>query len=74
MSFLAKRLIFLITFNLTLFLILMIGIQNSSNKKEVDFLLEKSVPLPIGFIVGCSFLSGSIVGSFFNIKTVNKKN
>mgnify|MGYP001332009772 FL=1 len=62
MSFIFKKLFFLITFNITLFLILMIGIQNSYNKKKVNLLLRNSISLPVGFIVGVSFISGSITG------------
>ena len=45
----------------------MIGLQNSSNKKEVNLILDNTVNLPIGFIVGISFLSGSITGSLISI-------
>ena len=45
---------------------LIIGIQNSSNKNKVNFLLNESVELPVSFIVGVSFISGSIIGSFIN--------
>ena len=41
----------------------MIGIQNSSNKRKVNLLISQSVSLPIGFIVGISFISGSLLGS-----------
>ena len=49
----------------------MIGIQNSSNKSKVDFLLDETVELPISFIIGLSFISGSILGSSTNIN-INK--
>ena len=62
MSFIFKKLFFLITFNIALFLILMIGIQNSYNKKKVNLLLRSSISLPVSFIVGVSFISGSITG------------
>ncbi len=66
MSLLIKRLFFIFMFNCSLFLILMIGLQNSSNKKEVNLILNDTVKLPIGFIVGISFLSGSITGSLLS--------
>ena len=59
-----KKLIFIVTFNISLFLILMIGIQNSSTKRKVNLLVNQTVSLPIGFIVGLSFISGSLMGSF----------
>ena len=66
MSFLVKKLFFIFTFNCSLFLILMIGLQNSSNKKEVNLIVNNTINLPIGFIVGFSFLSGSITGSLIS--------
>ena len=63
MLFTAKKFFFIFTFNLSLFLILMIGIQNSSNSKKVNLILERTVNLPVSFIVGISFISGSIIGS-----------
>ena len=50
----------------------MIGIQNSSNKSKVNFLINETVKLPISFIVGSSFISGSIIGSLFNLNLTNK--
>ena len=50
----------------------MIGIQNSSNKSKVNFLKNETVKLPISFIVGSSFIGGSIIGSLFNLNLINK--
>ena len=72
MSFLIKKLFFIFTFNIALFLVLMIGLQNSSNKKEVNLIFNDTVNLPIGFIVGISFLSGSITGSLLSIEWRSK--
>ncbi|MCR8538749.1 MAG: hypothetical protein JJ848_000125 [Prochlorococcus marinus CUG1439] len=47
---------------------LIVGIQNNSNRSKVDFLLDKTINLPISFIVGTSFISGSILGGLLNIK------
>ena len=58
-----KKLLFTIIFNTSLFLILIIGLQNSSDKKNINLLINKTVNLPIGFIVGVSFISGSVVGN-----------
>ena len=46
---------------------LIIGIQNSSKKEKIYLLKNESVSLPISFIVGISFIGGSLAGSFFNI-------
>ena len=45
---------------------LIIGIQNSSKKEKIYLLKNESASLPISFIVGICFISGSLVGSFFN--------
>ena len=72
MSVIFKKIIFAITFNVCLFLLLMIGIQNSSNKSNVNFLINETVKLPISFVIGSSFICGSILGSFFNINLSKK--
>ena len=73
MSLLFKRIIFAITFNSSIFLLLMIGIQNSSNKSQVKLLKNETVKLPISFIIGTSFICGSVLGSLLTIK-YSKKN
>ena len=50
----------------------MIGIQNSSNKSKVNLIVEESVNLPISFIIGISFISGTLMGSLLNIKDGEK--
>ena len=62
-----KKLIFSITFNSCLFLILIIGIQNSSSKNKVNLFKNETIALPISFIIGVSFITGSITGSFVPI-------
>ena len=62
MQSLLRRIFFTFTLNLSFFLILMIGIQNSSTKRKVNLLRTQTVSLPVGFIVGVSFISGSLVG------------
>ena len=61
-----KRLIYVFTFNLTLFFILMIGIQNSNYKNKVNFILNESIELPNSFILGLSFILGSVSGTIIN--------
>jgi len=72
MSSLIKNIFFKIIFNFSLFLILMIGIQNSSQKRKINLLITETIKLPISFIVGISFISGSITGSFININSQEK--
>ena len=64
MSFLIKKIFLAVIFNSCLFVVLFIGIQNSSNKNKVDLLIDETIELPISFIVGSSFILGSIFGSF----------
>ena len=74
MSLILKKIIHSLTFNTCLFFLLLIGIQNSSNKSKVNFLINETVKLPISFIIGSSFIGGSLVGSLLtiNLKKVNE--
>ncbi len=72
MSLILKKIIFAIIFNSSLFFLLMIGIQNSRNKGKVNFLIDETVKLPISFIIGSSFISGSIIGTITTIKFTRK--
>ena len=63
MSFLIKKLFLAFIFNSCLFLALLIGIQNSSNRSKIDLLIDETIELPISFIVGSNFILGSILGS-----------
>ena len=72
MSLLFKKLFLSAIFNSCLFLALFVGIQNSSNKSKVDFLINETIELPISFVVGSSFILGSILGSFIDLN-MNKK-
>ena len=64
MPFSYRKIIFSITYNFCLFFILLVGIQNSSDKTKVSLLKMETVELPVSFIVGVSFLTGSILSSF----------
>ena len=73
MLFQIKKIFFSITFNLTLFLLLIIGIQNSVNKRKVNLIIGETVKLPISFIIGVSFISGSLIGGFLEINSKDNK-
>ena len=64
-----------VLFNLLLLIFLLLGIQNSSESKRIKFLDYESIRMPISFIVGNSYISGSILGiivfSLINIKDKN---
>ena len=70
---LLKKILFTITLNSALFLLLIIGIQNSSNKSKVKLLIGETVNLPISFIIGISFISGSVSGSLLTINLNNQR-
>ena len=73
MSLLIKKLILGVVFNSCLFLALFIGIQNSSKRSKVDLLIDETIELPISFVVGSSFIMGSILGSFIILSKDNEK-
>ncbi len=68
MRLVIKKLFFAAIFNSCLFMFLLIGIQNSSNKRKVDLIIDKTIELPISFIMGSSFILGSILGNFIVLK------
>ena len=75
MSYKFKKLINTVLFNSSVFFMLIIGIQNSWKNSNVKFFTIKTVNLPISFIIGTSFISGSLIGSFLNLKfDINNKN
>ena len=68
-----KKIFFILLINSTFFLVLIIGIQNSLKKQKVNFLINQTIQLPVGFIVGVSFISGSLVGNLISINDSLKK-
>jgi len=72
MIIIIKKFIFNITINTTLLFILLIGIQNSSNKTKVNLLFIETVQLPISFIIGTSFISGSLLGGLIPFNLIKK--
>ena len=63
MNYKLKKIIFNFLFNLSLFILLMISIQNSFQKRQVKLLFLETINLPISFIIGTSFISGTLLGS-----------
>ena len=68
-----RKSIFIVIFNFSLFLLLMISIQNSFQKRKVNLILKETISLPISFIMGVSFITGSITGGILTFKFDNKK-
>ena len=52
---------------------LCLGSQNLSKRYSLDFLVNKTVPLPLGFIVGTSFTLGIISGGLTSVLMVNNE-
>ena len=67
-----KKIFFTIAFNISLFLLLIIGIQNSSKTRKVNIIIGETVRLPVSFIIGVSFISGSISASLLTINSETK--
>ena len=72
MLFRLQQLIFIFSYNLSLFLLLMIGIQNSSIRKNVNLMITETITLPISFIIGVSFISGSLTGNLLKMDSIIK--
>ena len=73
MIFELKKFLFIATINLSFFIVLLIGIQNSSNKAKVNFMIDETIELPISFIIGTSFISGSLLGSLIPLRFSKKR-
>ena len=71
MIFLLKKVLFIITLNSALFLLLIVGIQNSSERTKVKLIIGETVSLPISFIIGISFIAGSVSSNILTIKDIN---
>tara|TARA_B100001029_G_C14904743_1_gene362975 strand:+ start:188 stop:418 length:231 start_codon:yes stop_codon:yes gene_type:complete len=69
-----RKIVFATLFNSSLLIILIIGIQNSTKKEKINLIVNETVELPISFIIGMSFISGSILGSIINANGYLKKN
>ena len=69
-----RKLIFIIIFNSSLFLVLIIGIQNSNFKSKINLLVNETVELPIGFTMGIGFIAGSITGSLLSFSSNENNN
>ena len=71
MFFKLKKILFNSAINFTFFFLLLIGIQNSSNKSKVNLLIDETIALPVSFIMGTSFITGSLLGGLITLNFVN---
>ena len=72
MNLFIRKLFYSAILNSCLFALLFIGIQNSSNRSKIDFLINETIELPISFLVGSSFILGSILGNFIDFNINNE--
>ena len=72
MIFTIRKIIFYFSVNFFFLMILILGIQNSNIKNRVKFLGNESVNLPLSFIIGVSFIGGSITGLFVPLSLIMK--
>ena len=54
-----------IVFNLFLMIFLLLAIQNNYEKRKVSFLRMETIEMPISFIIGTSYIIGSLTGNLF---------
>ena len=73
MFFRFKLLTLNISSSILLILFLCLGSQNLSKKHNVNFLINKTVPLPIGFLIGTSFALGVITGGLTSVLMLNEE-
>tara|TARA_Y100000589_G_scaffold228847_1_gene216242 strand:- start:99 stop:323 length:225 start_codon:yes stop_codon:yes gene_type:complete len=50
---------------------LCLGSQNLEKKYSLDFLINKTVALPVGFLIGTSFTMGLISGGLSSVLMIN---
>ena len=50
---------------------LCLGSQNLGKKYSLDFLINKTVPLPVGFLIGTSFTLGLMSGGLTSVLMIN---
>ena len=65
----------LLTLNITtailLIFFLCLGSQNLERKYSLDFIINKTVDLPIGFLIGSSFTLGLMSGGITSVLMIN---
>ena len=71
MFFRLKLLTLNIATAILLIFFLCLGSQNLGKKYSLNFLINKTVSLPIGFLVGTSFTFGLISGGITSVLMIN---
>ena len=70
MFFRLKLLTLNIATAILLIFFLCLGSQNLGKKYSLDFLINKTVDLPIGFLIGTSFTLGLMSGGLTSVLTI----
>ena len=68
-----RKLLYIALVNLSLFILLIIGIQNSTKKMKVNILISETIELPVSFTIGSSFIIGSILGNLVSLDNPFRK-
>ena len=74
MFFKLKLLTLNIATAILLIFFLCLGSQNLGKRYSLDFLISKTVELPIGFIIGSSFALGAFSGGITSILMIKNEN
>ena len=71
MIFKLKLLTLNIATAILLIFFLCLGSQNLGKKYSIDFIINKTVSLPIGFLIGTSFTLGLMTGGLTSVLMIN---
>ena len=58
-----KKISLIILFNSFIFIMMLISIQNSNYKSKLNLIFFETINLPLSFIIGSSFILGSLTGT-----------
>ena len=58
-----KKISLIVLFNSFIFIMMLISIQNSNYKSKVNLIFFETINLPLSFIIGSSFILGSLTGT-----------
>ena len=59
--------------NFVMFSLLFLGVQNANKKNAINFFSYQSVEMPVGFILGVSFILGTTTGGLPFLFSENSK-
>ena len=58
-----KKISLILLFNTFIFIMMLISIQNSNYKSRLNLIFFETINLPLSFIIGSSFILGSLTGT-----------